>query len=360
MSDASQCLFPIDWDKIRYDRKPVPSIRYRQPHKRVINSKSQPSAIYRHGAQLTTDGNNKYWLCKYCHISGRHDAALFASESTTSIIYHLKQQHRLEEFGYKATGSDPFSIAKRTASLTPYLGSRRVVFDDLPSTLSSWVKEKWLGDGGRRVWLRAKLHSAKSKVHISVDAWTSEEGTNYLAIVAHFLDEKHKLQTALLDLPPLKGPHSGENIAKVLSSTLDFYDISPLMGFFMMDNARSNDVCILELAEQYPTIRRENRLRCVGHMLNLIVKALLFGQGVSKLEQQLRGASDDERFEIWRKQSFIGKLHNFCVWINRSDQRRERLKQYILQAYEEGSIEQLQRPKQLNQLNGRPILSELA
>ncbi|KAF6515444.1 hypothetical protein HZS61_005350 [Fusarium oxysporum f. sp. conglutinans] len=115
------------------------------------------------------------------------------------------------------------------------------------------------------------------------------------------------------------------------------------MGFFMMDNARSNDVCILQLAEQYPTIRRENRLRCVGYMLNLIIKALLFGQGVSKLEQQLRGASDDERFEIWRKQSFIGKLHNFCVWINRSDQRRERLKQYryILQAYEEGSIEQL-------------------
>jgi hypothetical protein len=127
----------------------------------------------------------------------------------------------------------------------------------------------------------------------------------------------------------------------VLPSTLDFYDISPLMGFFMMDNARSNDVCILEVAEQHPTIRCENRLRCAGHMLNLIVKALLFGQGVSKLEQQLRGASDDERFEIWRKQSFIGKLHNFCVWINRSDQRRERLKQYILQAYEEDSIEQL-------------------
>ncbi|KAF6515736.1 hypothetical protein BFJ70_g17559 [Fusarium oxysporum] len=76
-------------------------------------------------------------------------------------------------------------------------------------------------------------------------------------------------------------------------------------------------------------------------MLNLIVKALLFGQGVSKLEQQLRGASDGERFEIWRKQSFIGKLRNFCVWINRYDQRRERLKQYILQACEEGSIEQL-------------------
>jgi hypothetical protein len=139
----------------------------------------------------------------------------------------------------------------------------------------------------------------------------------------------------------LKGPHSGENIAKVLSTVIDFYDISTIIGFFIMDNASNNDTCIQEIAKQYPAIKQQSRLRCVGHMLNLIVKALLFGQGVSKLERQLRGASDDERFEIWRKQSFVGKLHNFCVWINRSDQRRELLKQYVLQAYDEGSIEYL-------------------
>jgi hypothetical protein len=140
-----------------------------------------------------------------------------------------------------------------------------------------------------------------------------------VAVVAHFLDEKHKLQTALLDLPPLKGPHSGENIAKVLSTVINLYDISAVIGFFMMDNASNNDTCIGELAKQYPTITQQSRLRCVGHILNLIVKALLFGTGVSKLEKELCGASDDERFEIWRKQSFIGKLHNFCVWINWSD-----------------------------------------
>ncbi|KAJ0122866.1 hypothetical protein HZ326_31551 [Fusarium oxysporum f. sp. albedinis] len=43
---SSQCVFPINWDKIRYDGKPVPSIRYRQPHKRTLNSKLQPTAIY--------------------------------------------------------------------------------------------------------------------------------------------------------------------------------------------------------------------------------------------------------------------------------------------------------------------------
>ncbi|KAJ6437961.1 cyclase/dehydrase family protein [Purpureocillium lavendulum] len=360
---ASQCLFPIEWDKIRYDRKPVPSIRYRQPHKRAINSRSQPSAIYRHGAQLTTDGDNKFWLCKYCHVSGHYDTALFASESTTSIIYHLKHQHKLEDFGYNAVGSDPFSIAKGILSPASYLGARRLAFNGLqfkgdftdwvvdldltfrqathrrtydiftlyledsdkvlprsPSALSSWIREKWLGDTGRRVWLREQLHLTRSKIHLSMDAWTSEEGTNYLAIVAHFLDERHKLQTALLDLPSLKGPHSGENLAKVLSTVLDFYDIAPIIGYFMMDNATSNDTCIQELAKRYSTISH---------------------QSVSKLEKRLRGASDEERFEIWRKHSFVGKLHNFCVWINRSDQRREQLKRYVLQSYSEGSIEHL-------------------
>ncbi|KAJ6438013.1 ATP-dependent DNA helicase pfh1 [Purpureocillium lavendulum] len=210
-----------------------------------------------------------------------------------------------------------------------------------PSALSSWIREKWFGDAGRRAWLKEQLHHANSKIHLSADAWTSEEGTNYLAVVAHFLDEKYSLRTALLDLPPLKGPHSGENIAKVLSAVIEYYGIAAAIGFLMMDNASSNDTCIRELAKRYSTVDHQSRLRCVGHMLNLIVKALLFGKGVSKLERQLCGASDDERFEIWRKQSFIGKLHNFCVWINRTDQRREQLKRYVLQAYDGGSIEQL-------------------
>ncbi|RKK93257.1 hypothetical protein BFJ68_g15625 [Fusarium oxysporum] len=141
--------------------------------------------------------------------------------------------------------------------------------------------------------------------------------------------------------PSLRPSLVKENIAKALSTVIGLYGISAIIGFFMMDNAANNDTCIQELAEQYPTIKHESRLRCVGHMLNIIVKALLFGQGVSKLEEQLCGAPDDERFEIWRKHSCIGKLHNFCVWINRSDQRRQRLKQYILQAYEEGGIEHL-------------------
>ncbi|KAJ0126736.1 Ankyrin repeat domain-containing protein 50 [Fusarium oxysporum f. sp. albedinis] len=155
----------------------------------------------------STPSLNKYLLCKYHHISSHHDAALFASESTTGIICHLKQQHRMEKFGYKSTGPDPFSIAKRAASFTPYLRTHQCTnkiftnyLEDIgkilpksPSTLGSWVKEKWVGDAERRVWLRARLHSSKGKVCISTDAWTFEEVTDYLAVVTHFLGANHKL-----------------------------------------------------------------------------------------------------------------------------------------------------------------------
>ncbi|KAM4059221.1 poly(ADP-ribose) polymerase catalytic domain-containing protein [Hirsutella rhossiliensis] len=260
-----------------------------------MNSKAQPSIIYKHGAQLTTDGDNKYWLCKYCHVSGRHDTALFASESTTSIIYHLRHHHKLAEFGYKVAGSDPFSISQGATKAASYLGSRRMVFNDLQfrSHFADWVID--LDLTFRQATHRRtneifalcledidkvlpKSPSALSSwIHVSTDAWTSEEGTNYLAIVSHFLDAAYKLQTALLDLPVLKGPHTGENIAKVLAAVMGSYEIGQNVGFFMMDNASSNDTCIRELAKRYPVIKPQSRLRCVGHMLNLIVKALLFG-----------------------------------------------------------------------------------
>jgi hypothetical protein len=138
----------------------------------------------------------------------------------------------------------------------------------------------------------------------------------------------------LLDLPPLKGPHSGENIASIVGSVIDAYDISSMLGYFMMDNAEPNDTCIKELAKLISTVTEASRLRCVGHVLNLVVKALLFGKGVSKLEKALCGASDAEQFKIWKEQSFIGRLHNFCVWVNRSDQRRELFRKYIRQVNE--------------------------
>jgi hypothetical protein len=64
----------------------------------------------------------------------------------------------------------------------------------------------------------------------------------------------------------------------------------------------------------------------MGHIINLVVKALLFGEGVSAWEKELNEASEEERLGLWSEKGAIGKLHNLAVYINRNDNRREALK----------------------------------
>jgi hypothetical protein len=61
----------------------------------------------------------------------------------------------------------------------------------------------------------------------------------------------------------------------------------------------------------------------VGHIINLIVKALLFSEGVSKFEWELCGAGDKDQFRLWVKKGPIGRLHNIVTYINQSDQCRQ-------------------------------------
>lgn len=221
-----------------------------------------------------------------CYFKGAHDGALFNGESTGGVIYHLKAVHKPEEFGVSKPASDRFSAAKgMRGKMTPDAGARGLPLNDFqfrkdyvdwvidldlnfrqathprtrklfadfvediskliprsPASFSDWLRKAWSDEvDGRRVWLKDKLRPANSKIHLSTDVWTSDEGTNYVAIVAHFLDEDRKLRTALLDLSPLKGLHSGENVASVIARTIDSYSMSAVLGYFVMDNASSNE-----------------------------------------------------------------------------------------------------------------------
>lgn len=81
---------------------------------------------------------------------------------------------------------------------------------------------------------------------------------------------------------------------------------------------------VKELAKTLSIEYKEARIRCVGHIINLVVKSILFRDQLTELEKELLGASDDACFKAWNKIGVIGKLHNICVWINRTDQRRQR------------------------------------
>jgi hypothetical protein len=70
-------------------------------------------------------------------------------------------------------------------------------------------------------------------------------------------------------------------------------------------------------------VAKKEWLWCVGYIINLIVKALIYGKGVSKLERLMIGASDHIKFDLMRQRGFVGKLYNIVKYIMRLTKRRE-------------------------------------
>jgi hypothetical protein len=89
-----------------------------------------------------------------------------------------------------------------------------------------------------------------------------------------------------------------------------------------MDNAFNNDT-MMEWLEVLFRIDKTQHIFCFSHIINLIMKSLLFGRNLSAFEKSLIGASDEGIARLWRDRGVVGKVHNVVKWIMGSDQRRQ-------------------------------------
>ena len=62
------------------------------------------------------------------------------------------------------------------------------------------------------------------------------------------------------------------------------------LGYFVLDNASNNDTTLVELAKVIEFEPIEQRLRYMGHVLNLITKEYLFGQDCASWEREFDNA----------------------------------------------------------------------
>jgi hypothetical protein len=66
-----------------------------------------------------------------------------------------------------------------------------------------------------------------------------------------------------------------------------------------------------------------HRIRCASHIINLVVKATIYGDRVSKWEEELAAAAPKEQFRLFRQLGVVSRLHNFVNAVCVSHKHRE-------------------------------------
>jgi hypothetical protein len=223
------------------------------------------------------------------------------------------------------TDSVPFRKVEsdRFRRLLAFVGRSVRLEDHMPSrtTLSRWVAKAY---EQQIDVVKAVVCSAITRINLSFDLWTSGNQLALLGLVAHFLDHSGAPQTVLLSLPRQKGSHCGHNISETVAEVIHEFDIGSKLGYFVTDNASSNTTCLQFLSEEFDFTGPERHVRCAGHILNLVAKAILFGSDVNAFESELQDLSFvEQELGKWRKKGPTGKLHNAVKYITASPQRIE-------------------------------------
>lgn len=197
------------------------------------------------------------------------------------------------------------------------------------NTIRKWVLDLYQKEKQR---LRKDLWQAKSMLHISFDLWSSPNNLALIAIIVHYIDTQGNAKQRLLAVKEVEGEHSGLNIAGVLLEVFKDYQIGRQIGYFVVDNAQNNDTAIEEvLRALFPHMsakkRKQRRLRCLGHVINLAAQRFILGHRAKKDLRELAAAQilgkQDEVNKFWEKQGAIGLLHQLVKYIRLTPQRRQ-------------------------------------
>ena len=159
-------------------------------------------------------------------------------------------------------------------------------------------------------------------IHFSFDLWSSPNNQAFLGIVGHWVDQNGCLQTAFLGLKWFHDTHTEENQAEHFLEIIHSWDILFQIGYFVLDNASNNDTAVFYIAKYLSSLNilfnaTLHHLQCFEHVINLVVKAFLWGTDSDAFEKEIltENARDKEVEELiaWRKKGPMGKLHNICT-----------------------------------------------
>jgi hypothetical protein len=125
--------------------------------------------------------------------------------------------------------------------------------------------------------LLVKHKDVGGRIHLTLDAWTAGNKLPYLGITGHWYDADFVLHDLVLDLVPLRGSHTAENLAEAVECMLIQYELpTSVVGCITMDNASVNIALCRILEQRFINWRKpDGYVRCMAHVINLAVQRIL-------------------------------------------------------------------------------------
>jgi hypothetical protein len=106
------------------------------------------------------------------------------------------------------------------------------------STIRNWVMRQFELEKGH---VKLSLQNAKTRIHISLDIWTSPANKSIIGVVAHYITKEGVLERSVLAMREVEGTHNGENLATLIMEIICEWEIQEKLGYVVMDNATNND-----------------------------------------------------------------------------------------------------------------------
>jgi hypothetical protein len=188
-----------------------------------------------------------------------------------------------------------------------------------------WILEEFKK---KRLEVKVELITARSRVHVSFDRWTSPNRLAIIGVVIHYLDKNLINRSYLVGIRCINEAYTGENITEVVIPILVKIGILLKLGYFIADNdARNNTYIRAILRKHQLNIKDLNsrRVRCLGYIINLAAKAFLFSKNTDAFKDSIDTTRKNSHLKAlraeWRKQGPVGKLYNIVKFIRCTPQR---------------------------------------
>ncbi|QRV92764.1 AC9 transposase [Ceratobasidium sp. AG-Ba] len=232
------------------------------------------------------------------------------------------------------SNDEPLSLVETPEfrDLILYCGQGRIHEQDVPhrDKLATAAWAMYLLEKGK---IDEDMKQSRGRISLTSDLWSDANQRSFMAVTAHYINERGSLQDHLISFRKIDGEHTGANIAQALFQVLQESDIVGKVGWITLDNASNNDTLMEELATSLKQYGAEfdperNRIR---HAIINALKETAANFRAQSLADDLPIDDETEHYLQALESNPVNVLRESVTDCRSSGQRREGLRNAILE-----------------------------